>query len=159
MEGLMYYRKQYNEDMTPLSRWTSPKAITAIVIGGATLTVIALTIANGGRGNLDSREGGKFVGNRHDAASISATDANAGQSQEASSDTVVRNGITVVSPQLRVPVVDLDAMKTGNGSDDGTAASKTSNGRKHSRDAKRSHNRRQTRGGDDRWPAYGLALR
>src|SRR4051794_8491523 len=153
----MHYRKSYHGNMTPLSRWTSPKVLTAIVIGGATLTVVVLTIANGGWGTFDSRQGGRFVGDRHDGASILTPDAAASQSAEPSSDTVVRNGITVVSPQLRVPIIDLDSLKTE--SDDSATVTKGSNGRKRSRHAKRSHNRRQMRGADDRWPAYGIAFR
>ena len=152
----MNYRKPYNGNMTPLSRWTSPKALTAIVIGGATITVIALTIANGGWGNPDSLQGGKFIGNRHDGASILTPDAAAIQSEQLPSDTVVRNGITVVSPQLRVPIIDLDSLQAG--SDDSATLSKGSTERKRSRYGKRSNNRR-VRGPDDRWPAYGVAFR
>jgi hypothetical protein len=162
MEVLMGNRRPYMGKLTALAVRTSLKAV-AIVTTSATLVILAMAIGRAGSGNSDSPGAGKFVGVRHDAMSISrtadtppgvATPA-ADQTSEPSSDTVVRNGITVVSPRLLVPVIEADFMETASGSDDGTSSGKGLHAGKRSRYAHRAHTRHR----HNRWTAYGLALR
>jgi len=62
-----------------------------------------------------------------------------------SSDTVVRNGITVVSPPLLVPVIEAGAIQTTNGSENLTSPHKASTARRRSHYANRIHTRAQRR--------------
>jgi hypothetical protein len=146
---------------------TSVGAVVGIVIAGAIFVIFTWTMAKGGRGDFDSSQAGKFVGIRHDATIISKTADTplgiptpaAGQDQEPSTDTVVQNGVTIVSPRLLVPVIDAELMQTASGSEDSASSPKASHARKSSRYAKRSHARRQSRIAANRWTAYGFAFR
>jgi len=151
-------QEPYEGKWTALSVRTSLKA-TGIVIAGATMMIVALAIAKGDSDNSGSPEGGKFVGVRRPAVSMLASaDALPNVAAPAASqgqDTIVRNGVTIVSPQLRVPVVDIDALRTANGSEDGISSPDGSDTRNRSRYAKHAHTRRHS----NRWPAYGVAFR
>src|SRR5436853_7910578 len=109
----MANRKGYERRLAVLPGWTL-KAI-ALVVAGAAVMMVALTIARAVSVKPDSAEGGKFVGIRHDAVSVpESTDISPGVStpafdagEESSPKSVVRNGITVLSPPLLVPVIDI----------------------------------------------------
>ena len=155
----MYNRKPYERRSTLFSAWTL-KAI-GLVIAAATTTFVVLAIAKAISFAPDPIKAGNFVGVRHEAGSIPSA-ANTSprlstpgpdHAAELSSDTVMRNGVTVVSPQLRVPVIDIDIDSTGTAKVSAAApSSKSSNARKRSRYANRSRSHH-------RWKAYGLALR
>ena len=155
----MAHRKTYYGGMTPLPPRGSRKALIGTVSAGAALALVALIMAKGGS---NGDEPGKFVGLRHDAMNVGdATDVTSAGSnsagddraQEPSAEMVVRNGVTVISPRLLVPVIDIDSLQAGNGSEEGASVDKAYS-RKHSRYARQSHRRHQ-----QRWSAYGLALR
>jgi len=170
MEVPMNNRKPYRRRFNILLPWTL-KAI-ALVIAGATIVMVGLTIANRVSFTSDSDQGGKIIGKRHDATAIpsnvhiapdvatadlaTASPSYGGQGQEGSATTVVQNGITVVTPQLRVPVIDLAAIEAANAPVDDTSSTKASSAQKRASYPKRSTARRQT---DKRWPAYGVAIR
>ena len=167
----MNNRKPYRRRFNILLPWTL-KAI-ALVIAAATTVMVGLTITKRVSFTSDSDQGGKIIGKRHEASAISpnarfapdvatptsdlatASPSYGGQNLEPGT-TVVRNGITVVSPQLRVPVIDIPAIEAANVPVDGTSSTKASKAGKRSSYGKRSTSRRQT---DKRWPAYGLAFR
>jgi len=129
-----------------------------LVIAGAATVIVAMTITKNVSTKVEPAPNGKFVGVRHEAAPVS-TAANVAsapvsdQTAELSPDTVMRNGVTVVSPQLLVPSIDLDALKKATGQTD-ASSSKTSNSRKRHRYATRSSTSHHPR-----WRAYGLAIR
>jgi hypothetical protein len=160
----MYKRKPYKRRLTRFSA-LGLKA-TALVVGGAATTFVVLAIAKAISFTPDSVRSGNFVGLRHEAGSMPSS-ANTplpgstpslDQGAEQSSNTVVRNGITVVSPQLRVPIINIDSTGAVHGSEDAasskSSSTKSSNVRKRTRYAKRSGSHQRTR-----WKAYGLALR
>jgi hypothetical protein len=62
-----------------------------------------------------------------------------------SNDTVVRNGITIVSPPLLVPVISADAIQTPNGSEVLTSPRKAPSARKRSHYTNRNHRHGQRR--------------
>jgi hypothetical protein len=135
--------------------WVRPslKVLAGILLVGVTAVIVALIMPERDSDRSEAPGGGKFIGVRHDASSMSLrADTQAGQ--EPSSDTVVRDGITVVSPSLLVPVIDIDAIQIANGSDDSVSATKGWNGRKRSRYARRSYTR-----ANNHWKAFGLAVR
>lgn len=164
----MTNRNGYYGKLAARSVGTSLKAA-AIVIAGAAIVMFAMTLAKVDPGKSESPEAGKFVGIRHDAASISLpgdtqpgvpTPA-AGQGQKSSIesvDTVVRNGITIVSPRFLVPVIDTSSKQIADGPQDVTSSGKVLSG-KQARYARRSHTRRQPRTAARHWTAYGLAVR
>ncbi|MFL6516161.1 MAG: hypothetical protein ACJ8M1_14170 [Chthoniobacterales bacterium] len=148
-----------------LSPWML-KAV-ALVVAGATMMMVALAIAKAVSVQPDSPQNGKFVGVRHDAATVSANKSTvagvptvaSNQGQESATNTVVRNGITVVSPQLLVPVIDIDALQKGGGCDDDSSLDKDSKSQKRYHSVNRSHSRRYARSANRHWQAYGLAIR
>jgi len=155
----MANRKPYEHRVSGVSWWTL-KAIGLVAAGAATVIAV-LTVAKGVSTKSDPAQGGKYVGVRHEAATITPTADKSGvsksgsnQVQDSSATTVVRNGVTVVSPQLLVPVIDMASLQTANASGDNVSASKTSDARKRSRYVNRSRSQRQTR-----WTAFGLANR
>jgi len=151
--------KPYRRKFTGASTWVA-KAIGLVVAGAATV-IVAMTIAKSVSTKPDHLPDGKFVGVRHDAAPISTAAniktnvpvADSGQTAAPAPDTVVQNGVTVVSPQLLVPVVDIDELRTATGQTD-ASSSKSSSARKPRRYASRSRSYHHPR-----WTAYGLALR
>ena len=153
----MANRKPYQRKSNVLSTRTL-KAI-ALVAVAATTVIVARTIITGVSIKSDAPQG-KYVGVRHEAASMGRTAGTRGnvpspssdQDQEASKNTIVKDGITVVSPHLLVPVIDTASLKSADGSDD------DANAPSRSHDASRSH--RQTRtAAASKWKAYGLADR
>src|SRR5438046_3004074 len=110
MEVPMLDQKPYHHRWTVASRWIF-KAIGLVTAGAATVLIV-LTIAKAVSTKSDAPEGGKFVGVRHEAATMPPiVDTRSGvpksgsdQIQDTSTSTLVRNGVTVVSPQLLVPV-------------------------------------------------------
>ena len=154
----MANRKPYQSRSSVLSTWAL-KAIALVAIA-ATTVIVARTIITGVSIKSDGPQAGKYVGIRHEAAPIgetAGTRANvptpsSDQDQEASKDTIVKDGITVVSPHLLVPVIDTASLKSADGSDD------DANALNRSHDASRSH--RQTRTAvASKWKAYGLTIR
>jgi hypothetical protein len=121
-----------------------------LVIAGATIMIVARTITESV--SLDHSRNSKFVGVRHEAAIVSPTGSDQGKAT--SPTTIVRNGVTIVSPPLLVPVIDIASLRANDGSDDGASSPKSSNTGKRLLDANRSRPTRQTR-----WTAYGAALR
>jgi hypothetical protein len=151
-------RKSYERRLSVFSSWTL-KAI-GLVIAGAIMVLVARNITKAVSVKSDSPRDGKFVGVRHEAGTILATSSGSDQGRESSSTTVVRNGVTVVSPRLLVPVVDMASMQTAaTGSEDDAALSINSNSPNRPGYVNRSHSRRQTRVADLRWTAYGSVLR
>jgi hypothetical protein len=137
------------------SAWTL-KAV-GLVIAGAATVLVAMTIAR--NVSIDSGQSDRTTGSYHEAFAISSPapvvtpgPATFDADPDMSPHTMVHNGITVVSPDLLVPVIDLAALEAATGND--TRASATKNPRKHSRYGKRASSRRQTH-----WKAYGLAIR
>ncbi|HJT79971.1 MAG TPA: hypothetical protein VJ719_02145 [Chthoniobacterales bacterium] len=132
--------------MPVLSPWTL-KAILLVTAGAATM-MIGLAITKHVSVEPDSPKVANSVADWHEAETFVPAEG-----PEPSSHTVMHNGLTVVSPELLVPVIDLAALEELTGSDGKASASKSS-GRKRSRYAKRSRAHRQTH-----WKAYGLAIR
>ena len=162
----MANRKPYHQRSTGLSGWIL-KAI-GLAIAGATMMIVALTIAKTISFKSGSAPAGKFTGIRHQAAPMppeaahNPTDVAAPTSdpgQDGSAATVVRNGITIVSPQLRVPIIDIAALQAASGSEVFSSSQKASGAGKRSRYVKRSHSHRKIRIAAKRWMAYGLANR
>ena len=152
----MANRKPYQRRFNILSKKTL-KAI-ALVAVAATTVIVARTIITGVSIKSDAPQTGKYVGVRHEAAPMGITAATRGNApspssdQEASANTIVKDGITVVSPHLLVPVIDTASLKSTDGSDD------DANALNRSHDASRSH--RQTRTAvASKWKAYGVTLR
>ena len=144
----MINRKPYQQRFTVPSSW-AVKAI-GLVIAGAATVIVAMTITRAVSVKSDPPQDGKYVGVRHDAATVPTTAASSsGVTTSGSANTVVRDGVTVVSPQLLVPAIDLAAIQTANGSDDDAVSTKTT--RKHSHYAKDSRS--------SQWKAYGLVFR
>jgi hypothetical protein len=127
-----------------------------LVIAGAATVVVAMTIAR--HVSIDSDGSGKTAGSYHEAFTITPAGPEVAQpatfdaEPDMSPRTQVHNGITVVSPELLVPVVDLDALKASTANDGKVSVTKTSHKRPHY--GKRSSSRRQAH-----WEAYGLAIR
>jgi hypothetical protein len=159
----MLNRRPYVRRLRVLSPWIL-KAI-GLVVAGAMTMVVVVTIVKAVSFKSDSPRDGKFVGVRHDAATISSTGstlagvATSSSDQAAVANTIVRNGVTVVSPQLLVPVIDIDALETANGCEADTSSSKVSKPLKRAGYATHSSSRRHSPTGNKRWKAYGLALR
>jgi hypothetical protein len=161
---LMANRKPYERKLRGRLGWML-KA-TGLIIAGATVVTLVMAIGRGISVKPDAPQGGRFVGVRHDAVSL-AQIANiepdvsppAEQGEESSTDTVVLNGVTVVSPQLLVPVIDLAAIQPASGSEPAASRSKVVTARKRSHVAKRSRSQPETRIARTHWSAYGLALR
>ena len=151
----MANRRPYRRKLTVLSAWTL-KAI-GLVIAGATIVIVARTVTKGVTTKFDSPAGGKFVGVRHQATAMPSDTDRFGQGQERSDPTVVRNGLTVVSPPLLVPVVDIDSFQRANGSADDAFSTDAPTTGKQVRSNNRSH--RQSRFAAKRWKAYGVAIR
>lgn len=164
-EGPMADRKPYNRRATMLSAWMV-KAILLIIAGGTTV-MVALAIKNRVTVTSASDQGFRIGGVRHEATGMPSAVNNPTEmatrsselSQEGSTAAVVRNGLTVVSPQLRVPIIDIDSLQAATGSDDAVSPGKASKAAKRSRYTKRSHASRQKPVAAKRWPAYGLAFR
>src|SRR3954471_5906251 len=156
----MLNRRAYARTPRLLSPWAL-KAVGLVIAGAATMIVV-VTIARAVSLKSDSPRDGKFVGVRHDAATVSSPGSavlgnpvpSSAQTPQAATDTIVRNGVTVVSPQLLVPVINIDALETATGAEADTSSSKVSKPQKRGRYANRAHWRRQTR-----WKAYGFAFR
>jgi|tagenome__1003787_1003787.scaffolds.fasta_scaffold20963764_1 hypothetical protein len=161
----MTNRKPYARRLKRLSPWMLKAA--GLVIAGATMMIVALTITKAVSVQPDSPQNGEFVGVRHEAASVPANknamvgvpSVDSDQGGEGCTSTVVRNGITVVSPQLLVPVIDMDALQKANGCDDDASSDKVSKSQKRFHSVSRSHSRRYARGASRHWKAYGLAIR
>ena len=119
----------------PYITGVSVEAILLILIAFASIGIFTAKIIADGYENASSPVASKVVGLRHDAISASPSDtipvdesmAVADQdrfsqrSAGALSDgdralTIVRNGVTVLSPPLRVPVIKADAIEMGKGS-------------------------------------------
>ena len=154
----MANRKPYQRRSNALSTRTL-KAIALVAVAATTL-IVARTIITGVSIKSDRPQAGKYVGVRHEAASMGRTAGTRGnvpspssdQDEEASKNTIVKDGITVVSPHLLVPVIDTASLKSADGSDD------DANALTRSHDAGRSH--RQTRTAvASKWKAYGLTIR
>ena len=156
-------RKPYMGKLTGHSAWVF-KAI-GLVVASAAVVIVAVAIMKGFSRDPGRGGNGRFVGVRHEVASIpSAAEAfssisapGEGPDQEPSGETVMRNGLTIVSPPLLVPVIDLDSLRPVNLAEDRDSFRKAT-ARKRSHYARRSHPRRH-RVADDRWPAFGLAIR
>lgn len=131
-----------------------------LLIAAGAIIVALLGFAIGKVVSVDSdfAQDAKAGGVRHDAAMLASDESGqmAVEGQEGSAGTVMHNGITVVSPQLLVPVIDLDLRQGANDSDAGVSSSQGSKASKRSRYAKRSRWGHQT---SKRWAAYGLAIR
>jgi hypothetical protein len=155
----MANRRMYKGNSTALSARGTLKIVVGAVMAGAVIGIFALIIAKGGSGDSDPPEAAKFVGLRHDAVSMPPAaetlprvpTSDADQGQKPSSDTVVRNGVTVVSPRLLVPVIDIDSIQSAQEWKDFA--------RTQSRYVNRSHKRHQRRIAAKRRTAYGIALR
>lgn len=162
----MANRKMEKGNLAALSARAALKTVVGAVIAGAAIGILALIIAKRGSGDSDPPEAPKFVGLRHDAMSMPpAADtltrvptSAADQGQELSSDTVVRNGVTIVTPRLLVPIIDIDSMRSVKESELSSSSGKAFS-RTQSRYAKRSHTRHQRRIAAKRRTAYGIALR
>ena len=134
----------YKGKLTARSVRTWLRAI-GIVIAGATMVIVAIIIAKEGSGNSDWHGAGKFVGLRHEATTLPPTNdtlpdvsnPDATKAQEPASNTIVRNGITVVSPELLVPALTAELMETTRELQDGGSSGKASKTRKRSRYTKR----------------------
>ena len=155
----MTTRKPYSRKLHVLSA-SILKAIGLVAAGGLTM-VIVLTIAKGVSVKSDSSPGGKVIGFRHEAANmrsngddgsppVSTTVTDGGEERPA--DTVMRNGVTVVSPELLIPSVDIAALQNATGADDATSSEKISTAKKRSKQPRNAR-------GNSRWKAYGLAIR
>jgi hypothetical protein len=131
----------------------SVEAIVVILVAAATVGIFTVQILAGGWEDPGSPGPSKVVRLRHDAiseASPSDTAQNVAtaavdQSKEPSNDTVVRNGVTVVSPPLLVPVISDDAIQMATGSDVLTLPHKAPSARKRSHYTSRAHTRGQRR--------------
>jgi len=128
-----------------------------LIVAGAAIVLVAMTIAR--HVSVDTDQTATNTGSYHEAFTISPPPTAAPRAvatfdadPDMSPHTMVHNGITVVSPDLLVPVIDLDALKAATGND--TKSSVGKNPRKRSRYGKHSGTRRQTH-----WRAYGLAIR
>ena len=154
----MANRKPYQRRFNVLPTWTL-KA-TVLVAVAATTVIVARTILTGVSIKSDGPETGKYVGVRHEAAPMGRTDGargnvpspNSAEDQEASNNTVVKDGITVVSPHLLVPVIDTASLKSLEGSDNDAIAPSRSH------DVSRSRRHTQT-AAVSKWKAYGVTLR
>lgn len=154
--------KPYDRRFNVLPAWTL-KAV-GLVLVGAIVSVIALTIARAVSAGPDSALGGKVVGVRHEATALTgaadtqpdvSTTGSGEQPALAAPTTEVRNGLTVVSPKLRVAAIDLGALQGATASEDTDSSARHSYARKRSRYAKASN----AHGRAKRWTAYGLAIR
>ena len=158
-------RKAYNRRMTALSAWTI-KA-TLLVVAGAVTVVVAMTIIRNVSLKPDVAQGGKFIGVRHEGAAIAppgeiqpgVSGSDLATASPSEGGALLRNGITVLSPKLLVPVIDLESLQTAKASDDNASVNKGSEARKRPRYAKRSQAQRRSRAVAKRWKAYGLAIR
>ena len=153
-------RKLYEGKFIVLSGWAL-KAVGLVVVGAVTM-VVALTVARHVSVEPASPKGGKLVGAYHEAAIMSpaadtstrVSSAGFDQDPDTSPHTVVHNGLTVVTPELLVPVIDLASLEAVSGSDGNASVSKTSSAQKRSSYGKSSQSHRQTRS-----KAYGVAIR
>ena len=152
----MINRKPYERRGTEFPAWTL-KAIGLVIAGAATM-IVAVTITKHVSIESDSPRSGKLAGTWHEAVTMPPTEGSSEDlsipGEGPSPHTVVHNGMTVVTPELLVPVIDLASLDEVNGSDGKPSANKSSSARQRSRYAKRSQSRRQTN-----WKAYGLAIR
>jgi hypothetical protein len=136
----------------------SVEAIVGLLIGITMIGILTVTIVAGGFAQNGSVEVGKVTGLRHEAMSVPAAeespsvvltpDADPGMNQ--STDTVVRNGITIVTPHLLIPIIDADAVDTAK------APAAPAFSRKHATTRKRSHYARRAHG-QRQWRIVGLA--
>ena len=160
----MTNRRPYEHRFMIFSGWMV-KAIGLVVAGAATM-ILAMTIKKEVSFKSESPQSGKFVGIRHEAtavpgaavADVDCLNSSLSGDQDASTESVVHRGVTVVTPHLLVPVIDTALIDAATASVDDSSV-KASSGRKISRYGKRSHSRGQTRLASTRWSAYGMALR
>lgn len=148
-------KKLYHRRLTGVSTWVL-KAV-GLVIAGAATVIVAMTITRSVSTKVEPAPGGKFVGIRHDAGSITHNPAVSApsptQTVESSPDTIMQNGVTVVTPELKVPVIDLRSLEAATAQTE-PASIKTSSSRKRTRYASRTVTQHHPR-----WKAYGLAIR
>ena len=142
----MLDRKPYQRRFIAYSNWTF-KAV-SLVIAGAAMMIVALLIIKHVSIETGSALASKSSAGWHEGVDIPADAPDS--AADVSPNTVMHNGLTVISPELLVPVIDLAALE-GISKE---SASKASSTRKRSRYAKRSKAQRQTH-----WKAYGLAIR
>jgi hypothetical protein len=94
---------------------------TSVAFLGLGMFAVAIISANGDKA-LRRQSGSELAARPHDARPfLESTRASepvaTGQSDHSAANTIVRNGLTVVSPPLLVPVVDLDGLPAANGTD------------------------------------------
>src|SRR3954451_3761256 len=118
-EQSMPNRTAYDRRWTTHSAWVLRAIL--LILAGATTVFVALAITKNVSVKSDSARNGKVVGVRHDAAAVPPTGqlqsnvSTAASNQEKEPHTVVRNGITVISPELLVPVIDIPSLETASG--------------------------------------------
>lgn len=133
--------------------WTrmSVEGIVVLLVTSLTVGILTVKMLAGGWENSASPEPTKVVGLRHDAISeaprsdTSPDVAPAAPDHDVSSQMVVRNGVTVLSPPLLVPVINADALQKGDGSEVLAPSHKASDARKRSHYAHRAQARGQRR--------------
>src|SRR3954467_15557033 len=94
--------------------WETLREPLHLVAGTAAVAVVALTVIKMVTYQPDGPDVTQFVGISQEAASMQPELPSARDRQNATSDhagdvsdgTVVRNGVTVLSPEMRIPVID-----------------------------------------------------
>ncbi len=144
----------------------SVEAIVVVLVAAATIGIFTVQILAGGWEDSDSPGPSRVVGFRHSAISEAppsdadrASPPNAQHSSSAvleaeqvsdgnrasTNETIVRNGVTILSPPLLVPVINADTIQIANGSETVTSPRKASSARKRSHYANRAPTRGQRR--------------
>ncbi len=143
-----------------------------LMAGSAAVTMIALSVLKAMAFHPETPaaakpENGRFVGIRHEATSGQPGDVSPAESstpvsnQDLGEDhaTIVRNGVTIVSPKLLVPVIDEAAVQTATQAD-AVAVRKISSTSKRSHRVVRARSQsRKTSVGARRWRAYQFVTR
>src|SRR3954469_11130705 len=90
-----------------------PREAVFLTIGSAIVTIVVLTLMKAMAAPPEApKAAATFTGIRHEAVSEEREMVNsADQAQDASDATVVRNGVTVLSPKLRIPIIDAAALE------------------------------------------------
>lgn len=132
----------------------SVEAIVVVLVVCATVGIFMVkALADRWEGS-SSPVSGKVTGLRHDAitatpsdrlsnvqqlsrADLEVSDGDGALPSQRSNETVVRNGVTVLSPPLLVPVINPDAIQAANGSEVLTSPRKAASARKRSHYATR----------------------
>jgi hypothetical protein len=125
-----------------LARWHAGISVETIVGAGIAILTLGLftlaMVSGNGEKAADIARANRLSAPPHDAASFVGQDRTNGPTDLAVANTIVRNGLTVVTPPLLVPFVDLNALQTSETSADG-AAWKRSSRIKRSHYARRGH--------------------